>query len=72
MIARTVLPTDAPALREFFRGMREAIHVTFEEGTQAQWLYDLVGPAGRSRPGAQCLPQLRRPAKALECGELDQ
>ena len=44
MIARSVLPTDAPAILEFFRGMRGAIHVTFEEGTQAQWLHDLLVP----------------------------
>ena len=36
VIARTVLPTDATRLVEFVRGMRGAIHVTFEEGTQAQ------------------------------------
>lgn len=44
MIARSIVPTDAPALLEFFRGMRGAIHVTFEEGTQAQWLHDLLVP----------------------------
>jgi transposase len=44
IIARSVVPTDAPALLEFMRGMRGAIHVTFEEGTQAQWLYDLLVP----------------------------
>jgi hypothetical protein len=44
VIARTVLPTDAAAITEFFRGMRGAIHVAFEEGTQAQWLYDLLVP----------------------------
>ena len=32
------------ALVEFFGGMRGAIHVAFEEGTQAQWLHDLLGP----------------------------
>jgi hypothetical protein len=32
------------ALLEFFRGMRGAVHVVFEEGTQAQWLYDLLVP----------------------------
>jgi hypothetical protein len=41
--------------------MRGAIHVTFEEGTQAQWLYDLLVPVvdrvlvcdrrGKSREG---------------------
>lgn len=36
VIARTILPTESSALVEFFRGMRGAIHVAFEEGTQAQ------------------------------------
>jgi hypothetical protein len=44
VIARTILPTEAPALVEFFRGMRGAVHVAFEEGTQAQWLHDLLVP----------------------------
>ena len=44
VIARSVLPTDGPALVEFFRGMRGSVHVAFEEGTQAQWLHDLVTP----------------------------
>ncbi len=44
VIARTILPTEALALVEFFRGMRGAVHVAFEEGTQAQWLHDLVVP----------------------------
>lgn len=44
VIARTILPTAAPALVEFVRGMRGAIHVAFEEGTQAQWLHDVLVP----------------------------
>ena len=44
VIARSILPTEAPALVEFFRGMRGTIHVAFEEGTQAQWLHDLLAP----------------------------
>ncbi|HYU09478.1 MAG TPA: transposase [Gemmatimonadales bacterium] len=44
VIARSVLPTDSGALTEFVRGMRGARHVTFEEGTQAQWLYELLAP----------------------------
>jgi hypothetical protein len=42
VIARSVLPTEAAPILEFFRGMRGAIHVALEEGTQAQWLYDLL------------------------------
>ena len=44
MLARSVLPTDAAALVEYFRGMRGTIHVAFEEGTQAQWLHDVLVP----------------------------
>ncbi|MGH7264066.1 MAG: IS110 family transposase [Candidatus Rokuibacteriota bacterium] len=44
VIARSVLPTEAGALLEFFGGMRGAIHVALEEGTQAQWLHDLLLP----------------------------
>jgi transposase len=44
ILARTILPTQAPALTEFFRGMRGSVRVAFEEGTQAQWLHDLLVP----------------------------
>jgi len=44
VIARSILPTEEGAIVEFFRGMRGAIHVVFEEGTQAQWLHDLLMP----------------------------
>ena len=44
VIARTILPTEESTIVEFFRGMRGAIHVAFEEGTQAQWLHDLLAP----------------------------
>lgn len=44
VIARTVLPTEEAALVQFFQGMRGAVHVALEEGTQAQWVHDLVAP----------------------------
>ena len=44
VIARSILPTEAEPLTEYFRGMRGSVHVVFEEGTQAQWLYDLLLP----------------------------
>jgi len=44
VIARAILPTEEPALVEFFRGMRGTIHVACEEGTQAQWVHDLLVP----------------------------
>ena len=44
VIARSVVPTEEAALVEFFSGMRGSIHVAFEEGTQAQWLHELLAP----------------------------
>ena len=44
VLARSVLETHGPSIVEFFCGMRGAIHVAFEEGTQSQWLHDLVAP----------------------------
>jgi hypothetical protein len=44
VIARTILPTEGAAIVEWFRGMRGSVHVAFEEGTQAQWLHDLLVP----------------------------
>src|SRR6266566_5662549 len=44
VIARAILPTEEAALVEFFRGMRGTIHVACEEGTQAQWVHDLLVP----------------------------
>jgi hypothetical protein len=44
VIARSILRTDVGALVDFFAGTRGSIHVTFEEGTQAQWLHHLLAP----------------------------
>jgi hypothetical protein len=44
VIVRCVLATEAAALLDFFGLIRGEVHVAFEEGTQAQWLYDLLVP----------------------------
>ena len=44
VITRSILPTEGPAIVEFVRGMRGAVHVALEEGTQAQWIHDLLHP----------------------------
>src|SRR3990172_5290385 len=44
VIARAILPTEESAIVEFVRGMRGAIHVAFEEGTQGQWLHEGLAP----------------------------
>ena len=42
VIARSVVETSDESMREFFSAMAGSVHVVFEEGTQAQWLYDLL------------------------------
>ncbi len=44
VIARSVIETSDESIREFFTAMAGSVHVVFEEGTQAQWLYDLLSP----------------------------
>ena len=44
LIAEAVIETKSCAILDFIRGQRGTLHVTFEEGTQAAWLYDLIRP----------------------------
>ena len=39
-----VIETKANMILEFVDGLRGDVHVTFEEGTWAAWLYDLLKP----------------------------
>ena len=40
----SILETKASTILEFFAGLRGTLSVTFEEGTWAAWLYDLLKP----------------------------
>jgi len=44
LLTQAVMQTDAIAIRDFLRGLSGQVHLTFEEGTQAQWLFDLTRP----------------------------
>jgi len=41
---RATVPTEASAILGLVRGLGPRVHVAFEEGTQAQWLHDLLVP----------------------------
>jgi transposase len=43
-VMESVIETTASAVRDFIQGIRGTVHVTFEEGTQAAWLYDILRP----------------------------
>ena len=40
----SVIETKASMILQFIDGLRGDVHVTFEEGTSAAWLYDLLKP----------------------------
>jgi transposase len=44
LITQAVFKTEAAAIRDFLRGISGTLHLTFEEGAQAQWLFDLARP----------------------------
>src|SRR6266481_864030 len=44
LVMECILETKAATILEFFAGLRGTLLVTFEEGTWAAWLYDLLKP----------------------------
>ncbi len=44
VVAEAIIETKASAIVDFLKGQRGTLYVTFEEGTQASWLYDLIRP----------------------------
>ncbi|HZD30687.1 MAG TPA: transposase [Candidatus Angelobacter sp.] len=44
LIMECILETKASTILEFFEGLRGSLSVTFEEGTSAAWLHDLLKP----------------------------
>jgi transposase len=44
LVMEAILETKAETILQFLRGLRGSLHVTFEEGTWAAWLHDLLQP----------------------------
>ena len=44
LIMECILETKAATILEFLHGLRGTVSVTFEEGTSAAWLHDLLKP----------------------------
>ena len=60
-----VIETKASMILQFIDGLRGDVHVTFEEGTWAAWLYDLLKPTSRKwwsaiRVGMPCCRKVTR------------
>lgn len=63
MISRATVETKAQTIRDYVRGLSGQVHLTFEEGTQSAWLYDLLSPLV-----AECIVCDPRRNKLLEDG----
>jgi hypothetical protein len=44
LVMESIMETKANTILEFLKGLRGELHLTFEEGTWASWLYDLLQP----------------------------
>src|SRR5271169_7058772 len=44
LVMETILETKASSILQFIHGLRGELHVTWEEGTWAAWLYDVLQP----------------------------
>ena len=44
LVLEAILETKAETILQFIHGLRGSLHVTFEEGTSADWLYTLLKP----------------------------
>src|SRR5467141_2703650 len=44
LIMETIVETKASSILQFLHGLQGELHVTWEEGTWAAWLYDLLQP----------------------------
>jgi len=44
LMMESVIETKAYTILQFFQGLDGNLYVTFEEGTSAAWLYDLLKP----------------------------
>ena len=44
VVMESIIETKAITILQFVQGLRGSLHLTFEEGTWAAWLYDLLKP----------------------------
>ena len=66
VVMRATVPTEARAILQLVRSAGLRVHVAFEEGTQAQWLHDLLVPRAEkvlvcNMRGQQRVRQQERP-----------
>src|SRR6202047_4036763 len=75
VVMECVIETKASMILQFIDGLRGDVQVTFEEGTWATWLYDLLKPhvtkVGGLRSASQCVVAGRWAAKQKNAQPLE-
>jgi hypothetical protein len=56
VVIESILETKAITLLQFVQGLRGNLQVTFEEGTWAAWLYDVLKPSTKKRLAQNRVP----------------
>jgi hypothetical protein len=51
LVMEAILETKAETILQFIGGLRDSLHMTFEEATWAAWLHDLAPAAGHPSVG---------------------
>ena len=73
LVMESILETKAATILQFIHGLRGNLHVTFEEGTCAAWLYDLLKPhvteAGGLRSAEECPAESREQERPDRCSQ---
>ncbi len=60
LVMESIVETKASSILQFIHGLRGELHVTWEEGAWAAWLYDAATP-GDARAGVRSAAHIRRP-----------
>ena len=53
LVMESIIETKASTILQFIQGLRGDLHITFEEGTWAAWLYDVLKPQVTKNSGVQ-------------------
>ena len=73
LVMESIVETKASSILQFIHGLRGELHVTWEEGTWAAWLYDLLQPqvaaSAGLRSAAQCLIKGRQQERQDRCAQ---
>jgi hypothetical protein len=65
-LMESIVATKAATIVQFVQGLRGDLHVTFEEGTWAAWLYDLLKALRDEGGGVRSAPECSAPGGQQE------